>query len=161
MLQNVIERSFDSILLGPAESDYPGEVNCVLAFMPWVRELVPQKMNGAGLSRDQMLESLIARGGSFRNADGAKAFYENLVASPELTSQERAFIVQKRAQEILAQHFNSTRSPGWEVLRSSADTWLSAYAGEGSEEWLQEIETKVFGNESCLLYTSPSPRDRG
>ena len=44
----------------------------------------------------------------------------------------------------------------------SSDIWLIKTDSEGQEEWNQTFDgnDRDYGK-SCLLYTSPSPRDRG
>ena len=38
---------------------------------------------------------------------------------------------------------------------------LDAKNQEEAEKWVNEVLTQILNDNPCLLYTSPSPRDRG
>ena len=132
------------------EGNVQAAIDRGMAFLPWMREFLPEKKSDKGLQRNRLLESMI-RGASFRNSEGPKAFYEALAARPELSAEERALVVQQRAKEILELHFrgpnSGSTSPGWEVLVHDSKEWLGAYDKEGAEEWFQEIEGFVLEQE--------------
>ena len=56
-----------------------------------------------------------------------------------------------------------THDHGGEVVNFTIDKWVTATpAGDGNVDFQFDVATgSGLGTSGCLLYTSPSPRDRG
>ncbi|MDP0490666.1 MAG: RNA polymerase sigma factor [Verrucomicrobiota bacterium JB023] len=126
------------------EGEWRGER--VMAFLPWIREFVPEKEGRGGDSQRELLERLMFEM-DVRGSEGNERFYEQLVARPELLPDERSWLVGMRAEEVMQGYFNGRENREWEVLEEEAWKWLASYAEEGAEDWFEEIREEVFRKE--------------
>ena len=122
------------------------QIDRFVAFLPWIREFVPTKEGNSGDTQRELLGRLVFEN-QFFGHETEREFFNQLVNREELTNEERAWVVHEGAQEILEGHFNGSDQREWQDLLGEANQWLAQFDEEGAEEWLGEIQEKVFANE--------------
>lgn len=130
-------------IYGDEEVLEESEVERIITFLPWIRELVPVERNGVGVSQRSLLERLVSE--SEIHDERESAFFELLLRQEELLAEERSWLVQLRTEDLLEEYFNG-RDGGreWKEIESGAREWLESYAEEGGGVWFAEIREEVL-----------------